>query len=123
MSSPAKWFRGRRILVVEDEFLIGFAIASTLSDHGAETLGPIGTLSDALARGEREGLQGALLDLTLGHDTSTAVARVLRRRNIPFILMTGYGDESIPAELEAAPRLRKPFEQAALLEACRSLFM
>ena len=101
--------------------MIGLSIASTLAEHGAEPVGPFVRLSDAVAGCEQQ-LDGAILDLILGHEPSTDIARLLRQRKIPFILMTGHDQEMIPAELDHAPRLSKPFEEAVLLDACRSAF-
>ena len=121
MSTEDRPICGKRILVIEDEFLVALSIASILEGHGAIAVGPVGTLCDALKRGG-ESLDGAVLDLVLGHETSLPVARLLRQRKIPFILMTAHCEEAIPHELDGAPRLPKPFEEGALLKACQSAF-
>jgi CheY-like chemotaxis protein len=58
----------------------------------------------------------AILDVNLGHETSVAVAEELKRRNIPFMLTTGYGDRSgLVEQFSTVPILNKPYEAAALI--------
>jgi ActR/RegA family two-component response regulator len=59
--------RGRRLLVVEDEYLIAVSLARSLEGDGAEVVGPAGSVRDALALVEAEGdrLDGAVLDINL----------------------------------------------------------
>lgn len=39
---------GKRILVVEDEFIVAAMLCDVLEDAGAEPLGPVGRVEDAL---------------------------------------------------------------------------
>ena len=58
---------GRRILVVEDEFLLALDMETHLEAAGAEVVGPVPSLGDAallLAIAPR--LDGAVLDVNLG---------------------------------------------------------
>jgi len=55
-------------------------------------------------------LDGAVLDLRLADDLCLPICRVLARRGIPFMFLTGYTDLSrIPPEFRAAPLVCKPF--------------
>jgi CheY-like chemotaxis protein len=54
---------------------------------------PVGTEKDALVRIERENFDAVLLDGNLRGRGVDAIAALLTRRNIPFILVTGYGQE------------------------------
>lgn len=110
--------RGRRILVVEDEFLIAEDLRESLEDLGAEVVGPFATVAAALAaldRGER--IDGATLDVRLGREKSYPVAEALQARGLPFVLLTGYSDRALPDHLRGAPRCAKPFDLGKIVRA------
>lgn len=60
----------------------------------------------------------AILDLNLGGQPATEVARRLSARHVPFVLVTGYGAaQSADAELRRAPRVSKPVNHRLLVGA------
>ncbi len=105
----------RRILIVEDEYLVADYLALLLEDLGYEPVGPVPTVPEALAAVAREKLDAALLDANLAGKTSAPIAAALAARGIPFIVVTGYGNLNLghPA-LQQAPRVNKPFTAADL---------
>ena len=114
----ARAARGRRILVVEDEFFIAEDLRLSLERLGAEVLGPVATVDDALELLARDTtLDGATLDVTLGQEKSYPVADALRDRGLPFVLLTGYDDRSLPDRLADVPRCLKPFDVRRIVEA------
>src|SRR3990170_2792714 len=74
----------KRILVVEDEFLIALDIAGALEQGGLVVIGPLASVRDALAALEREQVDGALLDANLGGEPVGRVADALSARRVPF---------------------------------------
>jgi ActR/RegA family two-component response regulator len=110
--------KGRRILVVEDEFLIALDLAYALEDIGAEVVGPVATVDAALAVvHSSETLHGATLDVTLGREVSFPVAEALQQRGLPFVLLTGYSDDALPPHLRDVPRCDKPFDVTKIVTA------
>lgn len=105
----------RRILVVEDEFLIALDIAGVLEQAGHEVVGPFSRVSEALHAVGAEKLHGALLDAHLAGEPVGRVADALSARNIPFAFVSGYGPEQLPAAYRHAPLVRKPFTGPDLL--------
>jgi CheY-like chemotaxis protein len=102
---------GRRILVVEDEFLLACALADLLEDRGAEVIGPTTSVEQALGLIEdAERLDGALLDINLHGEISFAVADVLSSRGVPFAFTTGYDGSVIPHRFAQVPCHQKPFD-------------
>lgn len=88
----------RRILIVEDEFIIADLLASELADAGAFIVGPVGTLPKALQTVEGEDdLDAAILDVNLGGEKVFPVADMLTARRIPFVFTTGYDPHAIPS--------------------------
>jgi CheY-like chemotaxis protein len=109
---------GRRILVVEDEYLIAADLAEALEELGAEVVGPVANVKAALAAVElAEDLDGATLDVTLGQEKSFDVAARLQERGVPFVFLTGYGDRGLPERYRDIPRCEKPFDVSSILRA------
>jgi two-component sensor histidine kinase len=109
---------GRRILVVEDSAWLAAELAALLGDAGYRVVGPAATLDEALALAERERLDGAVLDVNLDGTMVFPAAALLRRRAVPFVFLTGYGDSfAWPADFAEVPRLSKPLQPEPLLAA------
>jgi DNA-binding LytR/AlgR family response regulator len=101
--------RGRRILVVEDNFLIAETLRDLLIENGCEVVGPVGRLKAALALAADEVFDGAFLDINLAGEQCFPLADVLQERQVPFVFLTGYGDAAIvPDALRDVPLLAKP---------------
>src|SRR5262249_34963992 len=96
--------RGLRILVVEDNFLVSEAVAARRRECGCEVVGPAPRLQVALELAAANELDGALLDINLSGETCYPVAAVLQERHIPFLFLTGYDRDAIPAAFEGVPR-------------------
>jgi CheY-like chemotaxis protein len=109
---------GRRILVVEDDFMIAKLIASVFEADGAEIVGPVGTVQDALAltAGE-ERIDGAVLDVNLRGESVYPVADVLRSKGVPIVFTTGYDKSRLPPRFADMPCLVKPLKVEGLVEA------
>ncbi len=113
---------GRRILVVEDEYFLGDDLAKALRDVGAEIVGPIGELTEALQALDAPGtIDAAVLDINLRGEMAFPVARTLRERGVPFVFATGYSQTVVEPEFNDVPRWEKPFDAAALARAMPGL--
>jgi CheY-like chemotaxis protein len=118
MAELDKALNGRRILVVEDNFLAAEVVRDTLESNGWAVVGPVGRVHDGLRLAESEALDGAVLDVNLHGDWCFPIAQALLQRGIPFIFLTGYDDAAlIPAELRPARRLGKPVLGQQLIQA------
>jgi CheY-like chemotaxis protein len=116
---PLEALRGRRLLVVEDDYGIASDIARFLEDADAAVVGPAGTVQDALELVESEavGLDAASLDINLHDEKVYPVADALAARGVPFVFVTGYDAHVIPDAYAGVPRLEKPVERAQLARA------
>ena len=115
------WRRPLRILMAEDESLIAIMMEEAVAKMGHTIVGPFADVEAALTAASREPLDLALLDVNLAGSLIFGVADMLRERGIPYILLTGYGLESIPAEYRDAPTLQKPIEPEQLRKSIDSL--
>jgi CheY-like chemotaxis protein len=109
---------GRRVLVVEDELLIAHDLAQSIAGRGAEIIGPVGTVADALELIASSGrLDGAVLDLNLGGEMAFPVAEALDARQVPFVFATGYGPDMLPPRFAGFACCEKPVELGCLVRA------
>jgi hypothetical protein len=61
-------------------------------------------------------LDAAIIDVSLGKETSYPVADALLERSIPFAFATGHGESAIDARFKAPFVLAKPFSFEGLRE-------
>jgi DNA-binding NtrC family response regulator len=108
---------GRRILLVEDDAIIGLDIRDILERAGCLMLGPAANVSDALAVITSTKIDGAVLDINLGGELSYGVADALAAKSIPFMIISGYSADRVPAAHRQRPILAKPFLAHELLAA------
>jgi CheY-like chemotaxis protein len=104
----------QRVLIVEDEALVGMALEDALEFLGIEVAGVAGTVDEALAKVASDDFDGAILDVQLQGKDILPVAESLERRGIPFVFATGYGKAGVPEKYRDAPVLQKPFMPAEL---------
>lgn len=103
---------GRRILIVEDEAIIGMMATDMLEDLGATVLGPAMNVDQGVSLAESEQADAALVDINLDGVRSDAVVDVLKRRGVPVIYTTGYGKAD--ADVDGRWVLEKPYTTASL---------
>ena len=66
---PVPCPQGRRILVVEDDFLVALDMEEQLEAAGATVVGPVPSIKDALGlMAIAPGLDAAMLDVNLGRE-------------------------------------------------------
>jgi len=102
---------GRRLLVVEDEYLLAAEVVKELRSQGAEVIGPVATIADALdLLAETERVDAALLDLNLCGEMAFPIADALMERRVPFVFATGYDRFAIPPRYVDVRRFEKPVD-------------
>lgn len=111
----------RRILVIEDEFLVAARIDSILTDEGLEVVGPVGALDEALKLANAEDLDGALLDVNIYGGRVDDVAAILESRGVPFIFVTSCERDDLPRDFRDVTNVAKPFRDRDLLREVRRL--
>ena len=111
----------RRILVVEDEMLIGMLLEDMLTDLGHEVAAVVPRLKDALAAVERETYDMAVLDVHLHGESAFPVAEALIAKGVPFVFATGYGERGLPENYRGRPVLQKPFAKDDLERVLQTL--
>jgi DNA-binding response OmpR family regulator len=113
----------RRVLVVEDDFLVSLTTTDFLEGIGCEVVGPAACIATALQLAQSEALDAAILDINIGGEMIWPVAEELRRRNVPFLFLSAYHHHSVSPDIfTAAPHLEKPLEQFGMLRHLRALW-
>lgn len=107
-----------RILVVEDDPIIGMMLHDMLRELRCEPVGPAGSVVAALKLiAATRALDGAVLDCNLGGEKVWPVADALVERDVPFVFSTGYGTAGVEARFSQWPVLAKPYHVRALQRA------
>ena len=118
MEFPA--LRGRSILVVEDEVLIGMDIRNALEKAGAYVTATT-TAHHALILVEHDGLAGAIMDHALADGDSTKLCARLAARGIPYVSYSGF--DPVKGASPDAPFVSKPASMNTLLGVLEKLLI
>ena len=103
------------VLVVEDDPIIALDFEDTILGFGVKMVRTAANVAKALDMIADRPPQFALLDVSLIHEKSFAVAERLQALEIPFAFVTGYGaDTRLPAAFATKARLPKPYSTDAL---------
>jgi CheY-like chemotaxis protein len=107
----------RRVLIVEDNAMIGEHISSIIHDAGGVPLGPVCTTEEAQDAIDNSSFtfDAAVLDLRLD-GMSLHIADQFRRLGVPFVFATGSRSD-IPTDYGDQPVCEKPFTPFGLIEA------
>lgn len=84
----SNWFRGKRILIVEDHYIVASHLETELLHHNAIPVGPAGSVGDALSLMLSTHVDAAILDVDLMTENSLPLADVLVRRGTPFVFLS-----------------------------------
>jgi CheY-like chemotaxis protein len=98
----------RRILVVEDEGLVGALTSELIDQMGYSALGPCVDLGEAMSVMHRNHIDAAVLDVNLGGELVFPLAKALADRSIPIVFLTGYEKTVVADGFESCPILQKP---------------
>lgn len=101
-------------LIVEDQALIGLSLEAYLEENGYDVAGPFLTNADGLRWLNNHTPELALLDVLLKDGPCLELARLLKRRGVPFAIYSGLKPEGAPPEFGEAPWLEKPVSRADL---------
>jgi two-component system, response regulator PdtaR len=112
--------RAMRVLIAEDEFLVGIQLEEDLRSAGWSIVGPFSTLESATLAARRERFDLALLDINLNGDPVYPLADELQARGTPFIFVSGYLSAALPGRFRGSPQIAKPHDPAALIKAIRA---
>ena len=99
-----------RVFVVEDEYLIRMLLEDMLADLGFEIAAATGTIAEASDLASSGQFDVAILDVNVDGKEVYPVADILAKRGVPFVFVSGYGEDSLAERYRGRPALQKPFQ-------------
>ncbi len=103
-----------RVLIVEDDALIGLLLAELLAGMGHQICATAGTEAQAVTAALRYGPDLMIVDAGLGRGSGvSAVEEILRAGPLAHVFLSG-DPERVQARRPGAVVVRKPFRQAEL---------
>jgi len=113
----APTLKGTRILIVEDNFVVADALRFMLTGYDGIVTAIVPNRERALAALAAHPVDVAILDINLNGTSVVPLAEELRTHAVPFVFLTGYGDEEVlPEHLRTHPRFDKPVEPGRLVD-------
>ena len=107
------------VLVVEDSWDVGMSLKRLLQAYGAETIGPVATVAEALRLISEQAVDVALVDINLRNgEQSYGLIDLLHDKGIRTIVLTGYADAPL-ARGKVSAILQKPIADKRLIESLR----
>jgi len=103
-------FSGKRVLIVEDEYLVAMDTRRALEKAGATVVGPASNVDDGLTLVRSQKIDAAILDINLDGDMVFPIADLLDEMNIPFVFASGYNPSQIPGKYSGYVLCEKPTE-------------
>jgi two-component SAPR family response regulator len=103
-------FPGLRVMIAEDDWLLALNIQGMLDEFGCAVIGPATNVNDAQRLAEEKSFDIALLDVRFQYnDTSNLIAKILKKKRIPFAYVTGYSESDLQSwNMPKAFILQKP---------------
>lgn len=112
---------GKHILIVEDSFLLALDVSRFMESLGCIMFGPFSSTREALACLRQQDIDGAIIDFDL-QETGAAVAVELVEQGIPFVVVSSYEHDFLPAHLRQEHYIAKPISRTGLAEIARARF-
>ena len=106
---------GKRLLVVEDDFLIARDLSNTVAEAHGKVVSVVSEPASVVDTAEREQVDCVLLNLNLNGSMDTRTALRLTEQGVPLVLVTGYSKDALPADLRDLPFVSKPVERSNLI--------
>lgn len=115
MDSQAK-LAGKRVLVIEDEYMIADDLRRLFEANGTTVAGPYSSSASAMNALPEETFDCAVLDIALSGNAVYPLAAELRRRNTPFAFLTGFSRDGVHPDFADIPMLEKPYDNARVIQ-------
>ena len=106
----------RRVLIVEDEVLIGLVLEDMLELMGHTVVGNVASLSEAEPCFE-QGFDIAILDVHIGGEPVFPLADRVAASGASILFSTGSSGDSLPERFRDWPLLAKPYSFDAVAAA------
>jgi CheY-like chemotaxis protein len=103
---------GASVFLVEDETLLRMMMTEMLEELGHKVIAEAGSIQTAEPLARTSTFDVAVFDINVAGSNITPIAEIVAARGLPFVFVSGYGPEGLPAMFKDKPVLRKPFSIA-----------
>jgi two-component SAPR family response regulator len=117
LTGNLKLFAGKRILIVEDEYLVAQETRRMLEKCGAHVVGPVSNLADGTDYTRNGQVDAAILDIKLDEELVFPLADLLDSLAIPFVFATGHEASILPDRYKGYILCEKPAHLDAIAKA------
>ena len=105
-----------RVLVAEDELIVGYDLCDTVAEAGYIVEGPFDDLSSAMLAYQKQKPDVAILDVQLGDGIVYPLAEQMMAENVPVIFHSGQlTPEEVARRFPKAQALSKPCPPAEVI--------
>src|SRR5690242_21932172 len=101
----------RSVLLVEDDIILSTDLAFLLTEAGCKAVVPTTSNVAALSAMAHYIVDVAILDVNVQNEWVFPVANALEAAGIPFLFLSAYSHDSIPAQHRSRPFVQKPHHQ------------
>jgi len=102
-----------RILIVEDETMIALVLEGMIADIVPATVVIEASVASTM-KILNEAIDFAFLDIDVTNGKTFEIAKILDRKHVPFVFVSGSRQADLPFELQCAPFIAKPFVPAQI---------
>jgi DNA-binding response OmpR family regulator len=110
-----------RVLIVEDEPVIGLNVREILIELGYRPVGPAGSIAEATVLAQPAAIDAAILDISLPDGDSFALASSLMKQGVAVLFATGRDYDALQHDTAGAAMIAKPFDIASLSKALAAI--
>ena len=105
---------GHKVLLAEDEFVVAWHLETVLEDAGAEVV--VAATVDEATAAARDGIDCAVLDVSLLDGDVFPAADILDERGVPFLFQSGHANiEGLKVRYPRSEALSKPADAEVLV--------
>jgi CheY-like chemotaxis protein len=116
--------KAMRMFLVEDEALILMMTTDMVESLGHTVVAKASSLEQAMGPAQSADFDLAILDVNIAGENVGPIADIIAGRGLPFVFVTGYAENALPAAFRARPYLQKPYQaenlQAAIEAAVKA---
>lgn len=113
---------GKRVLILEDEPVIGLALEDILEALGCKVTGIAHQVAPAIELINLREFDAAILDVNIHGSPNYEVADLLAARGVPYVFATAYDSTVHPKAHSQAPTVTKPYSTSDLATALLQYF-
>jgi hypothetical protein len=92
----AEWFRGKRVLIVDEDYIAASRLETHLLHCGALVVGPVSSSDEAFRCLVNEDVDAAVLSPAADSGRAVMISNVLSRLGIPFVFLSREATSRVP---------------------------